>query len=71
MQKIWLWTVLGFNYDVRASVGPSQRIKVVIVDSYHVDEKSGSRVRSRGRVICSIRGMGEIGLHLDSDTPLM
>lgn len=33
MQKIWLWTELGCNSDVRASVRSSHRIKGVIVDS--------------------------------------
>ena len=40
----------------------SQRIKGVIVYSNGGGEESGSRVRSRFRVMCSIRSTGEIGL---------
>ena len=47
MQKIWLWTELGFNSDVRTSVRSSQRFKGVIVDSNGECEESGSRVISR------------------------
>ena len=65
MQKIWLWTELGCNSDVRASVSSSQRIKGVIVESNGECEEAGSRVRSRVRVMCSIRFMGEIGLLLE------
>ena len=65
MKKIWLQTILGYNSDVRASVRSSQRIKGVIVDSNGEGEESGSRVRSRVRVICSIRSTGEIGLKLE------
>ena len=46
MQKIWLWTQLGCNSDVRASVSSSQRIRGVIADSNGESEESGSRVRS-------------------------
>ena len=65
MQKIWLWTELGCNSDVRASVRSSQRIKGVYVDSNSEVEESGSRVRSGVRVMCSIRCMGWIGLQLE------
>ena len=65
MKKIFLWTKLGCNSDVRASVRSSQRIKGVIVDNNGEGEESGSRVRSRVRVICSIRNTGEIGLQLE------
>ena len=36
MQKIWLWTVLGFNSDVSASVKSSQKIKGIIVEKVKV-----------------------------------
>ena len=62
MQKIWLWTELGCNSDVRASVRSSQKIKGVIVNSKGEGEDSGSRVRYRFSVMCSIRCVGEIGL---------
>ena len=65
MQKIWLWTVLGCNSDGRESVISRQRIKGDIVDSNGEGEESGSRVRSRIRVTCSIKIMGEIGLQLE------
>ena len=55
MQKICLWTELWCNSDVRESVILSQSIKGVTVDSYGDGEDSGSRVRSRVRVMCSIR----------------
>ena len=59
MQKIWLWTELGCNSDLRASVRSSQRIKGVIVDSNGEGEESDSRVRSRDRVSisCTVRTM--------------
>ena len=47
MQKIWLWTELGCNSYVRASVSSSQRFKGVIVESNGECEEAGSRVRSR------------------------
>ena len=65
MQKIWLWTELRCNSDVRASVRSSQRIKGVIADSNGEGEESGSRFRSRVRVMCLIRSMGDIGLQLE------
>ena len=68
MQKIWLWTEIGCNSDVRACVRSSQRIKGVIVDSNGEGEESGSRVRSRVRVMCLIRGIGEIGLQLEFES---
>ena len=43
----------------------SQRVKGVIVVSKGEGEDSGSRVRSRVRVMCSIRSTGEIGLQLE------
>ena len=43
----------------------SQRMKSVIVDSNGEGEESGSRVRSRFRVMCSIRSTGEIGVQLE------
>ena len=58
MLKIWIWTELGCITDVRSS----QRIKGVVVDSNGEGEDSGSRVRSRVRVMCSIRSTGEIRL---------
>ena len=42
-----------------------QRIKGVIVHSRGELEESGSRVRPRVRVMCSIRCTGEIGLQLE------
>ena len=65
MQKIWLWTELGCNSDVMSRVKSSQRIKGILVDSNGECEKSGSRVSSRVKVMCSIRSMGEIGLQLE------
>ena len=65
MQKIRYCTELGCNSDVRASWRSIQRIKGVIVDSNRKGHESGSRVRSRVRVMCSIRFMGEIGLLLE------
>ena len=65
MQKIWLWTELACNSDVKASVRLSQRIKGVTVDSNGECEETGSRVRSRVRVVCSISGTGDIGLQLE------
>ena len=65
MQKIWLCTELGCNSDVRASVSLSQMIKGVIVDSNGEGEESGTRVRSRFRVMCSVTSTGEIGLQLE------
>ena len=61
MQKIWLWTELGCISDVRASVRSSQRIKRVTVDINGECEVTGSSVRSRVRVMCSIRVSGELG----------
>ena len=43
----------------------SQKIKGVIVDSNGEGEESDSRVRSRDRVMCSIRCTGDIGLQLE------
>ena len=40
-------------------------IKEVIVDHNGEGEESGSRVRSRVRVRCSIRHTGDIGLQLE------
>ena len=65
MQKIWLWTELVCNSDVRASVRSSQKIKGVIVNSKGEGEESVSRVRYRFSVMCLIKCMGEIGLHLE------
>ena len=65
MHKIWLWTELGCNSDVSASVRSSQRIKGVTVDRSGELEESGSSVRSRVRVVCSIRSTGEIGLQFE------
>ena len=65
MQKIWLWTEFAKNSELSVSVRSSQRIKGVIVDSNGEGEDSGSRVRSRVRVMCSIRSTGEIGLPLE------
>ena len=65
MQKIWLWTEIGWNSDVRVSVRSSQWIKEDIVDSNDEGDESGSRVRSRVRDMCSIRSMGEIRLQLE------
>ena len=65
MKKIFLWTKLVCNSDVRASVRSSQRIKGVIVDSNGEGEESGSRVRSRVRIIFSITSTGEIGLQIE------
>ena len=65
MQKIWLWTELACNSDVKASVRSSQRIKGVTVDSNGECEETGSSVRSRVRVVCSIRVTGELGLQLE------
>ena len=64
MQKIWLRTELGCNSDVRLSVTSSQRIKGGLVESNSEGEESGSRVRSRVRVMCLISSTGEIGLPL-------
>ena len=50
MQKIWLWTQIGYNSNVRSSVRSSQRIKGVTVDSNSEGEESGSRVRTSVRV---------------------
>ena len=65
MQKIWLWTEIRWNSDVRVSVRSSQRIKEDIVDSNDEGDESGSRVRSRVRDMCSISSMGEIRLQLE------
>ena len=65
MQKIWLWTELGCNCDVRASVISMQRNKLVIVDSNGEGEESASRVRTRVSDMCSIMSTGEIGLQLE------
>ena len=43
----------------------SQWIKGIIVDSIGEDEESGSRIRSRLRVMCSIRCTGEILMQLE------
>ena len=43
----------------------NQWIKGVIVDRNAEGEESGSRVRSRFRVMCLIRTTGEIGLQLE------
>ena len=64
MHKIWLWTKLGCNSNVRVSVRSIQRIKGVIVESNGELEESGSTVRSIFRVMCSIRSTGEIGLQI-------
>ena len=65
MHKVWLWTELGCSSDVRVSGRSSQRIKGVIFDSNGEGEESGSSVRSRVRVMCSISSTGEIGLQLE------
>ena len=52
MQKIWIWTELGCNSDVWACVRSCQRNKAVIDDSSGESEESGSRVRSRVRLMC-------------------
>ena len=65
MQKRWLWTELGCNSDVMSSVKSSQRIKGILVDSNGEGVECGSRVRSRVKVMCSIRSMGEIGVQLE------
>ena len=68
MQNIWLWTELGCNSDVRASVRSCQRIKGGRDYSNGESEESDSRVRSRVRVICSIRITGDIGLQLEFES---
>ena len=50
---------------MRVSVRSSQRIKGVIVESKGELEESGSLVRSRFRVMCSIRSTGDIGLQIN------
>ena len=40
-------------------------IKEVIVDNNGEGEESGSRVRSRNSVSCSIRSTGDIGLQIE------
>ena len=65
MQKILLLTELGCHSDMRVSVRSSQRIKGVKDESNHVVEESVARVRSRVRVMCSIKSTGEIGLQLE------
>ena len=65
MHKIWLETELGCSSDVRVSVRSNQRIKGVIADSNAEVEESCSRVRSRVRVMCLIRSMGEKCLRLE------
>ena len=65
MHKIWLWTELGSNSDVRASARLSERIKVVIVDSNGELKELGSRVRSRVRIMCSISSTSEIGMQIE------
>ena len=65
MQKIWLWTELGCNSDVRTSVRSTQRIKGVIVDSNGEGEESASRVSSRVSVMCLIRSTGKKELLLE------
>ena len=62
MQKIWLWTELRCNSDVNVRVSSSNMIKEVIVDNNGEGEESGSSVRSRVRVRCSIRSLHDIGL---------
>ena len=54
MQKIWLWTEFAKNSELSVSVRSSQKIKGVIVNSKGEGEESGSRVRYRFRVMCSI-----------------
>ena len=65
MQKIWIWTELGCNSDVWACVRSCQKNKAVIDDSSGESEESGSRVRSRVRVMCLRRSTGEIELQLE------
>ena len=65
MQIISLWTELGCNSELSASVRSSQRIKGVIVDNNGEGEQSGSRVRSRVRIMCSTRSTSEIRLQLE------
>ena len=61
----WLWTELGCNSNVSASVSSSHMIKEVIVDNNGEGEESGSRIRSRVRVRFTIRSMGDIRLQLE------
>ena len=64
LQKIWLWTELGCNSELRVSVRSSQRTKGVIVDSNREGEGSGEvRVTSMMKVKCHILATG-IGLAL-------
>ena len=65
MHKIWLWTELGSNSDVRASTRLSERIKGVIVDSNGELKEPGSRVRSRVRIMCSISSTREIAMQIE------
>ena len=65
MPKIWFWTELGCNSNVMLSVKSSQRIKGILVDNNGEGEESGSSLRFRVRVMCSIRSTGEIGLQLE------
>jgi len=65
MQNVWLWTELGCNFDVRASVRSSHRVKGVIVAITGGGEVSGPWVVSRVIFRCSIRSTGEVGLQLD------
>ena len=65
MQKICLWTELWCNSDVRESVRLSQSIKGVTVDSNGECEETVSSVRSRVRVMCSIRVSGKLELQLE------
>jgi len=65
MHNICLWTELGCNSDIRASVRSIHRVKAVIDDISGEREVSGPWVGSSFRYRCSIRITGEIGLHLD------
>ena len=61
MGEIGLQLEFGSASDVRVSVRSSQRIKGVIVDSNGEGEESGTRVRSRVRVMCSVRSRERYG----------
>jgi len=69
--KIWLWTLLGCNFDVRANMRSSHRDEGVLVDINGEGKVSGPRVGSRVRSRGSIRSTCEIGLQLDSDPSLL
>ena len=65
MQKIWLWTELGWNSDVSASGSSNHMIKEPTVGNNGESEESGSSIRSRVRVRCSIRSTGDIAVQLE------